>query len=283
LPTKKEKSKSITDKILIGMEPILRIIEAAIYSAFVEDAQKCSICLIAPPEAGKTQAMMYFENFPTVQVYADLTAKPLDSMIPAIQKGELRHIIITDIVAINAHNQRTSALFYSRMSALMEEGMRNSGDAGGIIKWIDAEGKAPTCGMIAGMTPGLMTDKRSFWRKTGFVSRFIPICFNHHMETQSRIRETMLRYSPPTIPTHKAIPKKQIEVKMQDSHKKEILNVGQAYSVQTHTYGYRYISHMSGLMRGHALANGRRETNDQDLEFIWDIHKFSNPDNPFSI
>lgn len=276
--TKKKPEKP--DISLVGMEPILNILEAALYSAYVHDSQRVSVCLVAPPEAGKTRAMLYFEQFPGVEVFADLTAKPLEDLRPKIQNNDITHLVITDLVAISAHNKKTSALLYSRLSALMEEGMRTTADAGGIKEWTGKDGEAPTLGLIAGMTTALMNDTRSFWKKTGFISRFVPICYEHSAETQTTIRERMLRFAPPKIPHLKDLPSERVQVELQTDHQNEILKLAQTYATLNKTYGYRYTSHLSGLIRGRALSQGRTKTTDEDIEFLWYVNRYANPNNP---
>lgn len=267
-------------KSLIGMEPILKIIEAALYSAFCKNTQRVSVCLVAPPEAGKTQAMLYFEKFPGVKVFADLTAKPLEDLRPAIQSNEITHLVITDLVAVSAHNKKTSGLLYSRLSAFMEEGMRTTADGGGIKEWASRDGEAPTLGLIAGLTTAMLKDTRSFWTKTGFISRFVPICYEHSASTQATIRETMLTFQRPTIPTKKDVPKEKVSVVIKPEHGEEIIRLAQTYALLNRVYGYRFTSHLSGLIRGRALSQGRRETIDEDVQFLWYVNQYSNPRNP---
>lgn len=265
---------------LFRMEPILAILEAALFTAFVEDSRRVSVCLVAPPEAGKTQAMLHFEKFPGVKVFADMTAKPLEDLRGLIKEGKISHLILTDLVAISAHNKRTAALLYSRLSALMEEGLRATADAGGIKEWIDQHGEAPTLGLVAGITTDLMKDQRSYWSKTGFLSRFIPVCYGHSVTTQTAVRAMMLENGKKIHQSHATPPKKVVPVLMSEEHKEEIKRLGQVYSTMNKTYGYRFVGQLFGLMRGRALSMGRTKTTDDDLEFLWYVQQYANPNNP---
>lgn len=279
--SKRKKSPEIPpEQLLYRMEPILTILEAALYSAFVKDCRRVSVCLIAPPEAGKTQAMLHFEKFPGVKVFSDVTAKPLEDLRPQIQENKITHLILTDLVAISAHNKRTSALLYSRLSAFMEEGMRSTADAGGIKEWTDKEGQAPTLGLIAGITTELMKDQRSYWHKTGFLSRFVPICYGHSAETQTQVRDRMLGTKKRSNSVDIEPLKKMVEVTITDDHREEIKRLAQIYSTINKTYGYRFVGQLAGLMRGRALSKGRTITTDEDVEFLWYVNQYANPNNP---
>jgi hypothetical protein len=93
----------------------------------------------------------------------------------------------------------------------------------------------------------------------------------------------MLHFKAPRIPDHSDIPKKAVAIRMPQSHETEILRLAKVYASQARVYGYRYTSQLSGLIRGRALSQGRVETNDDDMTFLWSLQEFSNPEVPFKM
>jgi hypothetical protein len=82
------------------LEPLADIITLTLYTAYIQNVQKPnSLLIIARPESGKTELMKKFIVNKNIAYVSDLTAFGLErDYLPKIETGEIRHIMIPDLL-----------------------------------------------------------------------------------------------------------------------------------------------------------------------------------------
>jgi len=179
LKTVIQKIKNIDDP-MINTEKIERIVQLAIASGYVKDeTAPLSIILIAHPESAKTKIIQKFKSKHTIEA-SDLSAKPItDVIIPLLEKNELHHILIPDMIKVLAHKSTTVDATMTFLNALMEEGIKSQLFFGQQFYMK----KRHKCGLITSCTFDYYYKIFRKWHDIGFLSRFLPISFTYSKPT----------------------------------------------------------------------------------------------------
>jgi hypothetical protein len=165
------------------MAPILEIVETCIYTGKLADEKPVSLILVAEQESAKTEALKHFFGTTTLRFVSDLTSKGLDPYRSEIESGQLRHIVIMDLIRVVSHNKGVAIRTIQTLSGIMEEGAADCSDAGGLVAWKNF----PRVGCMTALTPSYYRAKAGNWRKSGFLSRFLPVSFSYSEDTQHLI------------------------------------------------------------------------------------------------
>lgn len=195
---------------MINTEKIERIIELAIISGYIKDrTAPISVILIAPPESAKTKIIQKFVSKHTLET-SDLSAKSItDVIIPMLERDELHHIMIPDMIKILAHKSATVDSTMTFLNALMEEGIKNQLFFGQefFMK------KTQKCGLITSCTFEYFYKIFRKWNDMGFLSRFLPVSFSYSAPTIAQINFQIARNNMFSELTKlKKIAKKQITI-----------------------------------------------------------------------
>ncbi len=195
---------------MINTEKIERIIELAIISGYIKDKHApLSIILIANPESAKTKIIQKFNCKHTLET-SDLSAKSItDVIIPMLERDELHHIMIPDMIKVLAHKSATVESTMTFLNALMEEGIKNQLFFGQEFYMK----KTQKCGLITSCTFEYFYKIFRKWHDIGFLSRFLPISFVYSVPTISQINYQISRDNAFTEMTKlKKIAKKKIMI-----------------------------------------------------------------------
>jgi hypothetical protein len=256
---------------LIRLEPILKILEATIWTGKVSGEQPVSLMLIASQESAKTSAMKHFRGTSTLQYLADVTGNGVLAYKSKIEARELRHFMLNDLTRILAHSKGVGDRTLQTFATLMEEGESESSDPSGRTKW---EGW-PTVGVIMGITPQFYNARQRRWTATGFATRFLPIRFSYRESTQDLIHDR--------IRTEKSAPqahpinfkeKGQTVVKLPDSLGMALQERAKSLGVMHDTYGFRFHRAMRRLAKGRALSQDRGVVNSTDIKAVLEWSRF---------
>lgn len=258
------KAKS-TKLSFIRLEPIIEIVRTAIWTGRVGNARPVSILLIAEQESAKTEILKHFSGTKTLKYISDITSKGLASYKNEITSGRLRHIVIMDLVRILSHGKGVSDRLVQTLSSLMEEGEGETADGGGISSW---GSDFPRLGALMSVTPAFHRGKAGMWRKTGFMTRFLPVRFSYSEKTVMLIHKSISNGNSLPDPRPEVLPALSQFVKMEKRHSDMIGAIAQKLGTQNEVYGFRFHRVLRTLAMARALQDGRGQVSTKDVEKI---------------
>lgn len=264
---------------LIRLEPVLNIVQTAIYTGRLANDSPVSLCLVAESQSAKSQCLIYYSETKSLKLFSDITAKGLTNEVRAIESNQLRHIVLLDLHMIVSHNRYTTDRALLTLGALMEEGIGSVSDAGGIVSFDGL----PKIGVLMAVTPDFWIQKRGHWRKTGFLTRFITVRYEYTEATQNRIhtavRDGVILPDPKSI----TLPDKPISVEIQPKHADIIMSQAQQWALLNDDQGFRYHKQLRRMLKACSLIDNRDLTNSADIDRLMSIIKFMNPQEPVAL
>lgn len=173
---------------MISTESIERLVELSLLSGYIKDGTApLSLILISQPEAGKTIMLSKFDCPHTIETN-DLSAKPIsDVVIPKLEKNELHHIIVPDMVKVLAHRNSTVDATMTFLNGLMEEGIKQNLFMGQLFSFKSRL----KCGLITAITIDYFYKIFKRWKDIGFTTRFLPVSFNYSQTTINNIHKAI--------------------------------------------------------------------------------------------
>ena len=264
---------------MIRVDPIQRIIRAAIFSGYLKDEKPLSVIIIGKPESGKTQMLEAFYELHGVKVLTDATAygiiKATDEL-KDIENGTVKHLIIPDLTTPMAKRYETTRSFISFMNALIEEGIIDISTYATNIK--RSQRKAVRCGFITAVTEDMFSDKRHGWGKIGFLSRTFPVSYDYCSETQHEIFDHITRGRHLHEPLEDiSLPLRMVDVTLDERIAKELIPYVQAVVRDAEElYGFRLQRQVQTLLKACALMDGRTEVTTADKHVVIEMMEYAN-------
>lgn len=249
---------------LIKLEPIIDIIRASIWTGKLSDEKPISLMLIAEQESAKTEALKFFRGTPTLEYISDLTSRGLSPYKQDIQSGKLKHIVLLDLVRILSHGKGISERTIQTLASLMEEGESATSDAGGREKWDNF----PRIGALMGITPSFFKSKRGRWRQTGFMTRFLPVCFCYKESTVDLIHQSIANGHHAPIPEPERIPHDSYTIFCPPKFSKIISTRAKTLGETMRSYGFRYHRILRALAKAQARIEGKGSVEDSHINKV---------------
>lgn len=251
------------------LKPVIEIVKACVWTGALADENPVSVMLIAEQESCKTEVLKHFYGTPTIQYQSDVTSKGVATFKRDIMEHRLKHLCLLDLVKILAHGKGVSERTLQTLSTLMEEGESGTSDGGGRENWSTEENPWPRIGVMMAITTSFFNGKAGHWRKTGFMSRFLPVSFEYKEETVATIHESIrkgLSLPPPEKQLWSLHPLAKVEIKT--PHQRIVELEARALGNKMDTYGFRYHKILRSLIKASAAMELRRVTIDKDAENI---------------
>jgi len=261
---------------LIRLQPVTEIVRTAIWTGRLTDEKPVSLILIASQESAKSAALLIYAKSPSVEVFSDLTSKGLETIKSKIESGEIRHLIALDLIRIVSHGRFVSDRTIQTLGGLMEEGEGCKADAGGTDVWRGM----PNIGLLTGLTPDLYRSRRSFWRQTGFLTRFVPVNFHYSENTRYEIHQKISRGLLKPTEKPQILPKEPIAVSLSASHAETISKWAVEWGLQNETYGFRHHKQLRCLVKARALMHAREKVIPADMNDLFSWRKFFSSNEP---
>lgn len=261
---------------LIRLEPIIDILTCAIWSGRVANEKPVSVLLIAEQESAKTECLKFFAGTMTLRYLSDMTATGIKPYKNDIERGDLRHLILLDLVRILSHSKGVGERTIQQLATLMEEGESGSSDGGGATQWGSETNTFPKVGVLMGITPSFYNSKKGSWRKTGFMTRFLPVSFRYGNDTQITIHNGILNGQAIITPRPIILPKILRPITIPLPQGMKLKDVAIICGAQNGTYGFRYHKSLRTLAKASALQGGRNSVNDFDVNRVLPWAKFFN-------
>ena len=241
-----------------------KIIRATILSARVHCSHTypVSIFLIAPIESGKTSlALQNAGKNPLI-----VTDVSGIGLLEALHRNTLvTHVVINDVAAVGGHKSTVSKLTISILNGLAEEGVFKI--ALPRMEHLDLKGRK--VGVIACCTPDLIKDNRSWWKRSGFASRVLPVRYEHSVNLQFKILESIASNAAMPKTDELRVPTGLVRVTIGKEESHEILNISQMIAKQYKEKGYRRQKQLRSLACGAALLRGWKDVKVTDKEIAF--------------
>ena len=255
------------------MDGIIRLVELAVWStALAGERNSVSLLLVAKPESGKSDVLERFRNTQNVISVRDLTAWGLTSeILPRIYKAnQLQTILVPDFINVLSRNTATVANFMQTIKSMMEEGI----DAIHTYSMNFRYPRPLTAGLLTSITPSEFQTHRKAWTKSGILSRFIVLSYEHSNSTQERVhtfledqvtvaRENTIQLPLPAKSTHI-----EADGPLLRPMRKIVYQYREKLGLLEDGYGYRTQLHFQRLVAAHALSSGRTIVEQIDVDSV---------------
>lgn len=257
---------------MLASEHIGKLIRASILSAKVKrpDIKPVSAFLIAPIESGKTSLALRNAGAKPL-VVSDVSGIGLLEAL--YQEKTVSHVIINDLAAVSGHKSSVSKLTISILNALAEEGCYKI--ALPRMGHLDLSGRH--IGVLACCTPDLVDDNRTWWKRSGFTSRVLPIRYNHSLSLQIRIKQAIANGHKETqTAVLLKVPEASIFVGIQKREAMQLLIISDQIAKYYGEMGYRREHQVRALACGLALMRTWKKPSvtQTDVDFLHDSIPF---------
>jgi len=253
------------------------MIALTLYTAYVKNVEKPnSLLIIAKPESGKTEMMNKFIHNKNVAYLSDTTAYGIEQdWLPRIEKGEVRHILIPDLIKPLSRRESTVRTFVTMMNQLIEEGIVSVSTYA-----MRRSFQVPVrCGIITAITKAELMDQRHHWGRVGFLSRVIPFSYSYSMLTVKKVFDSILGLDfLEEQDIELEIPQEDLEVILPRRYAESILPSTTTIARAQQTYGFRLQKQFQALLQASALEQKRKAVKGFDVNRILNLMNWVNFD-----
>jgi len=261
--------------MIIEAEPLKKMVQLTLQTAFLKPYVPVSLLLIAKPETGKTSVLTtssYKKNF--IFFTNEITAKMLnDIVLPQIERKEIRFIIIPDILNCIEKQKSTRQQFLNFIKTLIEEGVTST--------WTYHKryvAKEPLkCGLITAITTVDFMRVKRYLENIGLLSRFVPFSYDYAIEKVKKIFQH-IEIEEENEDKLIMMVQRAKEVKGNPDLFKEFELISTKLASQYSGYGFRAQVRLQQLAKANALLNKRTEVNREDIEEIVKLSNWINFD-----
>lgn len=258
------------------LENLADIITLTLYTAYIRNVPKPnSLLIIARPESGKTEMMKKFTVNKNIAYVSDVTAYGIErDYLPKIESGEVRHIIIPDLLKPLSRKESTVKTFITFLNGLIEEGIASTSTYAS-SRSSETHVK---CGIVTAITSDDLRDQRHHWGRIGFLSRIVPFSYSYSIESVKKVFDYILGldYLEEYNIELKRIPRQDKAVKLPKRHAQAILPSTATIAEAQQTYGFRLQKQFQALLQASALEKGRASVNSRDVERVLHLMNWVN-------
>ncbi|ADB57518.1 HTH domain-containing protein [Archaeoglobus profundus] len=252
----------------IGLKPLEDIVELAIISAWIKP-KPVSLGIFAPPEYGKTEALLQFAGCKGVKIISDVTSFGLSRFIlPEISSKRVKCLIFPDLLKILNRSWKVTNEILSLLNVIIEEGV--SAVYTFNIQF-DAEiiGDRVRCGVILACPEEVIKERENRLKKFGFWSRILPFYFEYTKEDLLRIHEEIKEERSPFMKKNLNIPDDEIEIKLPKEEADKLDPIVFAFKDSIgSTTGFRLRWNLQQLAKANAWINDRDIVIEEDIRKI---------------
>ncbi|MBI4163973.1 MAG: hypothetical protein HY512_03860 [Candidatus Aenigmarchaeota archaeon] len=256
---------------MIGTEPIRRLVELALLSAYIKDEKPLSMLIIASPEHGKTETLLEFRGNQKVDFLSDATPYGISTqLLPKIQMDRTNHIIFPDFLKVVNRGRRITDEILSLLNIIVEDGLTGSIFTKNINFVHDEKEPRKYAGVIIAITPDALYSRKEKFKKFGFFSRLLPFYFHYTEEDKARIHEIIKHGSGKEETTMLVFPDKDVDIQlpMEIADRLDPL-VELLQPVLGSFTGFRLRKQLQVLLKTNALLNKRDTVSNEDLKDVY--------------
>jgi hypothetical protein len=238
----------------------------------VKDEAPVSIFIIAKPEHGKTSICLE-TPFTCAVDLTDTTGKGLHEILK--YKEEITHIILNDLTVISAHGRTVKTYLISTINAMTEEGIRAIAFPGQVETF--KNGKR---GIVGCVTPGLLSDHRTWFNKIGLSSRIVPFHYTYSGELVIKIKMAINNGTKIKEPDAMIVPSEFVPVNVDAEMSNSIFKISETkYKELGDDTGIRRLKQFRRMAQGHAIFRGGSpwknvRVTQPDIDFLKRIYPY---------
>jgi len=263
---------------LKDLDALIDMLTLVLLSAYVRNVSKPnSLLIIAKPESGKTEAMKKYRINKNVAYLSDVTAFGIQrDYLEDIKRGEVRHIMIPDLLKPLSRKASTVNTFITLMNSLIEEGIAAISTYA-TPRLVYSE--PVRCGLIAAITGDEFKDHRHKWERLGFLSRTIPFSYTYGIPTVNKVFQQIIGLDYLDERDIKLdVPKEDKEIKLSRKYAQAILPSTATIAEAQKTYGFRLQKQFQALLQASALESHRKSVNKTDVSRVLELMNWVNFD-----
>jgi hypothetical protein len=285
---------------LIGLEPLLEIVETALFTAHLHDTIPMSCILIGPSGGGKSKAIMQYKESNGCHLTNDITSSGLLELLSGDHEQKINFLIVPDFNVVLSHKTSTLQLTIANLLPVTSEGTVRCDD--GRLK---KETKHNPVGILTAMTRDLYEHVARKWQVLGFQRRFLPLYFEYGIETRLKIQDSIAQGATTLLqllPRSLTPPLKKVDVNVADMSQRiqaisnELAeNIGYVpvrgltekrgkFKSKTAFVGKQleFSPHLAlrSFARAHALKNKRNHVTSEDFDFLVRLMRYTRYDRP---
>lgn len=250
---------------MIGLDMVIELVTAILWSGQVEGERPLSMILVAPPGTGKT-SILEFVQCETAFFFSDFTSREMKNAING--NGAITHLMLGDFLSLFGHAKGTVKLSINLLA-------RATGDTIRQKPWSGEEIPPRRLGFISAIPPEDLNKReiKPHIRSGGFASRFIFAKFNYSQTTIEKvhkfIREGKYRKSA-QIPIIIKPGSFLVEVPLKIASEIDLL----ARRIKNDPIGFRAHHHLRTLACAIARMNKRNVVTEKDYEKVLQFSDF---------
>lgn len=262
---------------MIGVEDLTRILQATLYTGYVEGEKPLSVMLTAKVGSGKSKLL---EQFTPLDGHGILYGNDLTSYAIMhehaleLKNGKIKHIIIPDFLNVINKPKDQAHHLVTFFNSLIEEGIVR-------IESSRSNFKATIpirIGLITAISAQDFIWSREKWAALGFLSRMLIIRFKYSHETATKVIDSIVRrLYRNEVPSTFSLPEKFLPVDLPLEIGAALAKVAKRVADPDDGLGARRVLQLNSLAMGLALLNGRQIVNDDDLSEIIKLCRFVKP------
>jgi len=253
---------------LKGLEKITEFIKIVLASGYVKNEKPLSLVLIAPVSSGKTTAIKQFKGNKNVVISTDTTTWGiLEKYQEKLKNGEIRHIIIPDLLNILARRETTVQTFLLFVNASSEDGIFPSKTYA-----LEVKEFIEPFGWILCLTNDAYKRKQKALRGMGFESRFLNVSYKYSLETIQRILKGIIEEEKFVIPTIKfKNPKSKKVIKGNIKIFEELLTFSKLLCKNGNSEILRMQRKLQTFLKSNAFLRGDDKVTQKDLDKLKEL------------
>ena len=275
----------------IENEAATKFMALCVLSNYVQNNEDKSVSgtLISTWETDKTRTLNRFFNVKGILVETDLTYIGIVShVLPKIENGEIKTLIIPDMVKTIMKKQATMHNFIGILNNLIEEGVY------GITLRDTRDFHGARANLLTSMTPSLLYQNKLMWNNMGFLSRFLPFTYSYTEQKKNAIQEAIakgnvLEPKPidlklPVFPAQVRLPKKialktiPLVKRLTETERAKYTDKDGNECLTKEGYGFRHQHQLQTLLRANALFRGDTKVTVKDYREIERLSRWINYD-----
>jgi len=259
--------------------PIYNLTKWIAYSNYVKDVRPISSMIICDAEQGKSFTLGFFKNVTTFKFLSDLTAHGLLALggLDSVRDKKTSHLICPDFNPVVSRKEHTVSSTIALLNFLIWDGLEEIIHFA--IKKLPEGYLGLKCGMIISITKDVYLDCPII-RKSGFMSRFIPLSYSLDTGFKKEIKDAIKRKKNIVTPEEFKFPKEPVTVIFPNNDKVfiERFDKLETYVSKNAVTGFRTVEILKILCQGVALSHNKKKVNLKHLEEIEELSYYLNAD-----
>jgi len=257
---------------IVELDALERTVKAVLFSAYVRDEKPLSLLIVAKPESAKTAILKKFRGNKGIVYLTDCTAYGLaHEILPKISSGEVKHILIADLITPLSKSTKTRKAFIAFLNNLIEEGVAK------ITSYVTIWEREASCGLIAAITEEELKDGRHDWAKMGFLSRMFLFSYSYPISVVRKIFDSLMSDKSAvgeSVPLN--LPSEPVDVLLPEDIAKELIPISMRIGQSMQLYGFRFFLNSKTLLKALALMKGKTEVTREELEEFLELSNHFN-------